>query len=750
MYVINRRGEEELFDSTKLSAFIKRAVSFHPKLGTIDTTKLLTQVKSGLASNMNTSDLISFISETAASLATESYEYGILAGRFEMFDLHSNTNSSFTEAMKSLDKENILSNEFMKKVTQYNYDIHIKLNKDFQYDIIGIRTLKRSYLLKNKHGIVERPQYLLMRVAIFLTDTPEEAIELYNIIADGWYTHASPTLFNSGMKQHQLASCFLMSMKDDSIEAIYDTLKSVALISKSAGGIGIDVSNIRAKGTRINGTNGTSNGLVPMLRVFNTTARYVDQGGNKRKGSFAIYIEPWHKDVQDVLKLKLNHGDELARARDLFYALWIPDLFMKRVKADSHWTLFCPTEAPKLQDAYGEEFDTLYEEYEKTVSSSKRINARDLWMQVCTTQIETGTPYLLYKDACNKKSNQKNLGTIRGSNLCCEIVEYHDKNETAACTLASIALPKFVTQHGFNYDRLVEMAGIVTKNLNHVIDKTSYPVKEAMHSNLKHRPIAIGVQGLSDVFQMLGIPYDSEKAMELNRNIFETIYYGAVKTSVELAKKHGPYETFNGSPSSKGKFQFDLWNVIPTDRFNWNELRKDMMKHGLRNSLLTGPMPTASSAQILGNTESFEPRTSNLYVRRVLSGEFVIINKYLQMTCMKSGDWTPKLLNQIMKDKGSIKNTSLSKEVKEVFKTTWELSQKALIDQAAVRAPYIDQSMSLNLYLSAPTHSQLTSMHFYAWEKGLKTGQYYLRSQPRASAIQFTVEKEMDCQSCSA
>lgn len=741
MYVIKRKGEEEIFDENKLRVFIDRAVHIHPVLNTVEVNKLVKLVCKGVAQRMCTSDIVSYVAETTASMATQSYEYGYLAGRMEAMDLQTSTPDTFTEAMRQL--EPILDPYFMKKVESHNYDMHISLEDDFKYDIIGLRTLKRSYLLKDDVGIVERPSYMLMRVAVFLCDTPEEAIEMYHTMVQGWYTHASPTLFNSGMKHHQLASCFLMSMKDDSIEAIYDTLKEVALISKSAGGIGIDVSNIRAKGSMIKGTNGTSNGLVPMLRVFNNTARYVDQGGNKRKGSFAIYIEPWHKDIMDVLKLKLNHGIEEERARDLFYALWIPDLFMKRVEEDGDWTLFCPTEAPKLQDAYGDDFDTLYEHYERSVSGTK-MKARDIWMQVCTSQIETGTPYLLYKDACNKKSNQKNLGTIRSSNLCCEIVEYHDKDETAVCTLASIALPKFVNKDGFDFDNLVIKAAMVTKNLNRVIDKTSYPVKGARRSNLKHRPIGIGVQGMSDVFQMLNLPYDSEEALELDKQIFEAIYYGAVRMSIELARTDGPYSTFHGSPASKGIFQFNLWGTTPTKRFNWDKVREDMLKYGLRNSLLTAPMPTASSAQILGNTESFEPRTSNMYVRRVLSGEFVIVNKYLQQACGK--EWTPELVNHIIEHKGSIQQSSLSNKLKAVFKTTWELSQKTLIDHAAARGPYIDQSQSLNLYLPSPTHSQLTSMHFYAWKKGLKTGQYYLRSKPKADPIQFTVE----CESCSA
>lgn len=743
MSVIKRRGVEEPFDESKLRSFVERTRTQYKPLETIDVDLLCEQIKRGIADKMPTSDIVSYTAEQAASLSTQSYEYGILAGRLEMMDLHTTTPTTFRESMRLLDEENILSKEFMAKVYEYEYDLHIRHNNDYNYDIIGLRTLRRSYLLKNKDGVVERPQYLLMRVAVFLSDEPQEAVDLYNILTDGWYTHASPTLFNSGLKQSQLASCFLMSIKDDSIEKIYETLQDVALVSKSAGGIGIDVSNIRAKGTRIRGTNGTSNGLVPMLRVFNNTARYVDQGGNKRKGSFAIYIEPWHKDVQSVLNLKLNHGVEEERARDLFYALWTPDLFMKRVESDDKWTLFCPTDAPGLQDAYGENFNRLYEKYESS-GVGVTIKARDLWMQICTTQIETGTPYLLYKDACNLKSNQKNLGTIRSSNLCCEIVEYHDKNETAVCTLASIALPKFVTQHGFNFDKLVEISDTVTRNLNKVIDKTTYPVKEARSSNLKHRPIGIGVQGLSDVFQMMGMPYDSEEAKALDRDIFESIYYGSIKASIQLAKEHGPYDSFEGSPAAKGIFQFNMWGVEPSGRFDWSTVRENMMKFGLRNSLLTAPMPTASSAQIMGNTESFEPRTSNLYVRRVLSGEFVIVNKYLQMTCQKLGKWDETLINNIIKHKGSVQMSDLSEDIKAVFKTTWEISQKDIIDHAAARGPYIDQSQSLNLYLKSPTHSQLTSMHFYGWKKGLKTGQYYLRTQPQATPINFT------CESCSA
>ena len=747
MQVINRSGHEELFEKKKVRTFIQHAVKMTPELSTVDICKLTEQVKKGMGERMKTMDIAPYIAETASSYSTHSYHYSLLAGRVEVMHLHANTLPSFTDSMMKL--KHLFKDSFVEKVQEYNYDIHIDHKKDFLYDIIGIRTLKRSYLLRNSDGIVERPQYMLMRVAVFLSDNIPQAIELYHILSDGWYTHATPTLYNAGLKQHQLASCFLMSMKEDSIDGIYDTLKDVALISKSAGGIGISVSNIRAKGTPIKGTNGTSNGLVPMLKCFNSTARYVDQGGGKRKGSFAIYIEPWHKDIQDVLKLKLNHGDENERARDLFYGLWIPDLFMKRVENDEMWTLFCPTDAPELQDAYGAKFDKLYHQYENNIMcNGTKIKARELWFQICTTQIETGTPYLLYKDACNKKSNQQNLGTIRSSNLCCEIIEYHSDKETAVCTLASIALPKFVTEHGFNFDKLIEVAGIVTENLNKVIDKSSYPTKEALNSNIRNRPIGIGVQGLNDCLQMLGHPFDSKEALELNRDIFETIYYGAVKKSIELAKQDGPYRSFEGSPTSKGLFQFDLWGIKPSGRFNWSLLAMDMIRNGIRNSLLTAPMPTASSAQILGNTESFEPRTSNMYVRRVLSGEYVIINKYLQMTCEKLGMWNSKLINNIMQNKGSVQDTNLPDEVKKVFKTSWEISQKDAINMAIARAPYIDQSQSLNLYLESPTVDQLTSMHFYAWEAGLKTGQYYLRTKPRASPVAFTVE--MECESCSA
>lgn len=747
MIIVKRAGIEENFELNKMSHFITNMCNIMPKLYSIDVPKTIKSLKKGLTDRMSADEILTYVANHCASLGSHSHDYSILAGRISTLMIYNYTPSSFTEAMKKV--SNILLPSFMKKVLAYDYDKHIIETNDFNYDIMGISTLKRSYLLRDTNGIVERPQYMLMRVAVFLCETPEEAIETYQVMSNGLYTHASPTLFHSGMKQHQLASCFLMTMKDDSIEGIYDSIKDTALISKSAGGIGISVSNIRAKGSAIAGTNGTSNGLVPMLRVLNNTARYCDQGGGKRKGSFAIFIEPWHADIFDVLSLKLNHGLEEERARDLFYSLFISDLFMKRVKADGKWSLFCPTDVPQLQETYGDAFETIYTMHEEMGLAKRTVQARDLWNKIIATQMETGTPYLVYKNACNSRSNQSHLGTIKSSNLCAEIVEYSSPNETAVCTLASIALPKFVDANGFNYDKLVETAGLVVKNLNHVIDKTAYPVESARRSNTRHRPMAIGVQGLADVFQKLGIPYDSDEAQRLNTLIFESIYYGAVKKSIDLAKADGPYESFKNSPSSFGKFNFDLWDHTPSDRYDWATLMEEMTTHGMRNSLLTGCMPTASSASILGNTESFEPRTSNLYVRRVLSGEFMIMNKYLEAACRKRNLWTPKLRDQIIQNRGSVRDTNLPDDIKRTFRTVWEMSQKSLIDLSRGRAPYICQSQSLNLYQSSPTQNSLSSMHFYAWQQGLKTGQYYLRTQPKANAVAFTVNKKQKIEEVS-
>lgn len=1094
MSVIKRTGNIQKFSSSKLKQFFNRIKGISPSLHSVDVELTYDSINKGLTDQISSDDMLKFLSSSCAALSTQSYDYSVLAGRIEMVNLYKVTPDSFTDAMNRL--KPILDSNFLEKVNQYDFDQHIVEERDFTYDIIGVKTLQRSYLLKDEKGFVERPQYMLMRVAVFLGDTPEEAVKTYDFLSRKYYTHATPTLFHSGMKRHQLASCFLMTMKDDSIDGIFDTVKNAAKISKSAGGIGFSVSNIRAKGSPINGTNGHSSGLVPMLRVFNNTARYVDQcltpntivyttgkpteiqhlvdgeslvhengaenvskilehdyngplihiktlnsienlcitpehpvfalkdlgksynftltkqkiidgsnvpswydvkelkvrdfigtpipdyekdfesisaddcyfygivlgdgcisngsqkitlhtvrkdfiknwvlnyfhsnctqyhinidgnttvirwnknvnlpirhgdvyfnkekhvhhkwlhlpiakakyilkglvdtdgskgkelqfdstsrnliesvkylllrmgvlcsgykrdrrgeshetdrgtitnkkisyvvripkvmeiaslfgitpgkftkyfrhenilytriqnirssnyngvlydlqfekdhsyithnglvhnGGGKRKGSFAVFIEPWHADVQDVLKLKLNHGVEEERARDLFYSMWIPDIFMKRVESDGDWALFCPTKVPGLQDAYGPAFDSMYEEAEKANLYKTTIKARVLWNQILDTQIETGTPYLMYKDACNMKSNQSNLGTIRSSNLCAEVVQYSNKNEVSVCTLASICLPKCTTQNGFDFNKLAIITSMVTKNLNKVVDKTSYPLKETLYSNTKNRPIGIGVQGLADVFQLMGIAYDSKDAADLNTKIFETIYYNALKTSSEIAKTQGTYQSFQNCPAHLGKLQFDLWNHTPTSMYDWESLKQSIKTHGLRNSLLVACMPTASTAQINGNTESFEPRTSNLYVRRVLSGEFVIMNRYLESACRKINRWDKKLIDNIITNKGSIQNTDLPQEMKNTFKTVWEMSQKSLIDLSVGRAPYVCQSQSLNLYISQPTRNVLTSMHFYAWKQGLKTGMYYLRTKPKSNAIAFTA-----CESCSA
>lgn len=756
MIIIKDNGTEQNFNAGKILKLLRKCVDIQPKLNHVDVDKVFTSVQDGLGTRMKTQDLLKYVSECCSGLTLESFDYALMAGRVETVQLLKEVPPTFTQAMLRVKDQ--LHPEFLSKIETFDYDAHIMKERDYQYDIIGLRTLKKSYLIKDEKGYVECPQYMLMRVAVFLCDTPEEAISTYKIMSEGYYTHASPTLFHSGLKNHQLASCFLVEMQDDSISGIYDTLKTVALISKSAGGIGLSISNIRASGSSIAGTGGTSNGIVPMLRVFNHTAKYVDQGGGKRKGSFAIFMEPWHLDLPKFLELKLNHGVEDERCRDLFYSLWIPDLFMKRIKENGVWSLFCPRDVPELQDKHSEEFEKAYLEAEEKKLYKVQISAQELWGKILTSTMETGTPYLMYKDACNKKSNQQHLGTIKQSNLCAEIVEYTSKNEIAVCTLASIALPKFVENGTFNFEKLVSVSGKVTKMLNHVIDKTSYPVEAAERSNTRHRPIAIGVNGLSDVFNMLNMAYDSEDAKYINQHIFEAIYYGAVSTSVDLAAEHGPYETFKGSPSSTGRLQFDLWNYTPS-RYDWAELKLRLTQHGMRNSLLTGCMPTASSAQILGNTESMEPRTSNMFVRRVLSGEFMIVNKYLEAALREKSLWTPLLVQKIIKNRGSVQNIKeIPQEIRAVYKTVWEISQKHLIDLSADRAVYIDQSQSLNLYQAQPTMSKLSSMAFYAWKKGLKTGQYYLRTLPKVNAVAFTVkntvkkeeEEEEVCLSCSS
>jgi ribonucleoside-diphosphate reductase alpha chain len=622
-------------------------------------------------------------------------------------------------------------------------DSTIIYDRDFQFDYFGFKTLEKSYLLKMHGKVVERPQHLFMRVAVGIHKTDlDEIVKTYNMISEGWFTHATPTLFNAGTPKPQMSSCFLIQMKDDSIPGIYDTLKQTALISQSAGGIGLSIHNVRAKGSYIRGTNGTSNGIVPMLRVFNDTARYVDQGGGKRKGSFAIYLEPWHADVYDFLDLRKNHGKEEVRARDLFYALWIPDLFMQRVKDNGTWTLMCPNECPGLSDCWGEEFEKLYTKYEAEGKGRETIKAQELWYKIIESQIETGNPYMLYKDAANRKSNQQNLGTIKSSNLCTEIIEYTAPDEIAVCNLGSIALPKFVKDGAFDHDKLFEVTYQLTVNLNKIIDGNYYPVPETRNSNMRHRPIGIGVQGLADAFILMRFPFDSEEAKKLNREVFETIYYASCTASKDLARRDGAYETFPGSPASKGILQFDMWNVTPTDRWEWSVLKEEISKYGMRNSLLLAPMPTASTAQILGNNECFEPYTTNIYSRRTLAGEFIVVNKHLLKDLVNLGLWNDGLKNKLMSTSGSVQNIDeIPDNLKALYKTAWEISQRVVIDMAADRGAYICQSQSLNIFMENANFGKLTSMHFYAWEKGLKTGMYYLRTKAATDAIKFTVDK---------
>ena len=712
------------------------------------------KVIEGLYDGVTTSELDNLAAEVAATNTITHPDYALLASRIAVSNLHKNTKKSFSETVKDLyeyidpktnEKAPLISDEVY-SVIKKNADVldsTIIYDRDFRYDFFGFKTLERSYLLKLNGEVAERPQQMLMRVAIGIhTDDIDSAIETYNYMSEGWFTHATPTLFNSGTPKPQMSSCFLLTTKEDSISGIYDTLKQCAQISQSAGGIGLSIHDIRATGSYIKGTNGTSNGIVPMLRVFNDTARYVDQGGGKRKGSFAIYVEPWHADIFDFLDLKKNHGKEEQRARDLFYALWIPDLFMKRVEENGDWTLMCPHECPGLSDTYGKKFEKLYKKYESEGKGRKTMKAQELWFKILESQIETGTPYMLYKDAANEKSNQKNLGTIKSSNLCTEIIEYTAPDEVAVCNLASIALPKFVTDGKFDHEKLFNVTYRVTKNLDKVIDANYYPVPEARNSNMRHRPIGIGVQGLADAFILMRHAFDSPEAKQLNKEIFETIYYAAVTASKDLAIENGPYETWKGSPISNGVFQFDMWKVKPTDRWEWDLLREEVKKHGVRNSLLLAPMPTASTAQILGNNECFEPYTSNIYTRRVLSGEFIIVNKHLLRDLVKLGIWNDRLKNKLMASNGSIQNIDeIPENIKELYKTAWEISQKEILDMAADRGAYIDQSQSLNIFMENANFAKLTSMHFYGWKAGLKTGMYYLRTKSATDAIKFTLDK---------
>ncbi|MEY2792876.1 MAG: Ribonucleoside-diphosphate reductase [Bacteroidota bacterium] len=762
MYVIKRDGRRESVKFDKITARIEKlCYSLDPYF--VQPLEVARKVITGLYDGVKTTELDNLAAETAASLTTKHPDYAVLAARIAISNLHKNTLKSFSATMKRLftyvDPKTGLNAALLSKevydVIKNNaveLDEAIIYDRDFGYDYFGFKTLEKSYLLKLDGQIAERPQHMLMRVAVGIhgSDIPA-AIDTYNLLSERWFTHATPTLFNAGTPKPQMSSCFLLTMQDDSIEGIYDTLKQTAKISQSAGGIGLSIHNIRATGSYIKGTNGTSNGIIPMLRVFNDTARYVDQGGGKRKGSFAIYLEPWHADIFEFLDLKKNHGKEEIRARDLFYALWISDLFMKRVENNEEWSLFCPHECPGLADTYGEEFEALYQKYELEGKARKTVKAQELWFKVLESQTETGTPYMLFKDHANRKSNQKNLGTIKSSNLCTEILEYTSKDEVAVCNLASLALPKYVIQSDngnleFDHKRLYEVTKTVTRNLNKIIDVNYYPVIEAQNSNLRHRPIGLGVQGLADVFIMLRMPFESDEAKQLNKDIFETIYFAAMEASMELAKVEGPYSSWEGSPISKGEFQFDMWGVTPSSgNWDWEKLRKEVVENGVRNSLLMAPMPTASTSQILGNNECFEPYTSNIYSRRVLSGEFVVVNKHLLKDLIKLNLWNENMKNKLISANGSVQNIpEIPQNIKDLYKTVWEIKQKTILEMAADRGAYICQSQSLNIHIQDINFGKLTSMHFYAWKLGLKTGMYYLRTKAAADAIKFTVEKQAE------
>ncbi len=754
MYVVKRDGRKELIMFDKITARVRKLCYGLNNL--VDPLKVTMRVIEGLYDGVTTSELDNLAAEIAATMTTSHPDYAKLAARISVSNLHKNTKKSFSETMKDLyeyvnprtgKKAPLLSDEVYEVIAKNTeiLDSRIIYNRDFGYDYFGFKTLERSYLLKLNGKIAERPQHMLMRVAVGIhLEDMDAVLETYELMSKKYFTHATPTLFNSGTPKPQMSSCFLLAMKDDSIDGIYDTLKQTAKISQSAGGIGLSIHNVRATGSYIAGTNGTSNGIVPMLRVFNDTARYVDQGGGKRKGSFAMYVEPWHADIYDFLDLKKNHGKEEMRARDLFYAMWIPDLFMKRVEANEDWTLMCPNECTGLFTNHGEEFERIYTEYEAAGKGRKTVKARELWEKILESQIETGTPYMLYKDSVNRKSNQKNLGTIRSSNLCTEIMEYTSPDEVAVCNLASIALPMFIKNGEFDHKELFKVTKRVTKNLNRVIDRNYYPVKEAENSNMRHRPIGLGVQGLADAFILLRLPFTSDEAKQLNQEIFETLYYAAVTASMELAKDEGAYSSYEGSPIAQGEFQHNMWGIKDEElsgRWDWAKLRKAVAKNGVRNSLLVAPMPTASTSQILGNNECFEPYTSNIYTRRVLSGEFIVVNKHLLEDLVKLGLWNESLKQELMRANGSIQHIDIiPQDIKELYKTVWELSMKDIIDMSRHRGYFIDQSQSLNLFMENANYAKLTSMHFYAWKSGLKTGMYYLRTKAAVDAIKFTLD----------
>lgn len=753
MYVVKRDGRKEAVKFDKITARIaKMCYGLDPL---VSPEAVAMKVIEGLFDGVTTTQLDNLAAEVAAAKTIDHPDYALLASRIAVSNLHKETKKTWSEVItdmytyidpKTGENASLIADDVYEiiQANKERLDSSIIYDRDFRYDYFGFKTLTRSYLMKLEGEIVERPQHMLMRVSVGIHKNDiDAAIKTYNLMSEGWFTHATPTLFNSGTPKPQMSSCFLLTMKEDSIEGIYDTLKSCAQISQSAGGIGLSIHDIRATGSYIKGTNGESNGIVPMLRVFNDTARYVDQGGGKRKGSFAIYIEPWHADVFDFLDLKKNHGKEEQRARDLFFALWVPDLFMKRVKENGNWTLMCPHECPGLSDTHSAEFEALYTKYENEGKGRKTIKAQDLWFKILESQIETGTPYMLYKDAANSKSNQQNLGTIKSSNLCTEIMEYTAPDEVAVCNLASLALPKFVTEaKTFDHDKLFEVTYQATLNLNKIIDGNFYPVKEARNSNMRHRPIGLGVQGLADTYITMGFPFESEEARVLNKEIFETMYYASMTASKDLAKVDGPYESFAGSPVSRGEFQFDMWNVKPSPRWEWDVLKEEVKEHGVRNSLLLAPMPTASTAQILGNNECFEPYTSNVYTRRVLSGEFIVVNKHLLKDLVREGLWNKDMRQKIMAANGSVQSINeVPQHLKDLYKTAWEISQKAIIEQSADRGAFICQSQSLNIFMENANFGKLTSMHFYGWEKGLKTGMYYLRTKAATDAIKFTIDK---------
>lgn len=755
MFVIKRNGKKEAVHFDKITARIHKLI-YGLSISEKDVIEIAKKVIQGIYDNVTTTELDNLAAETAAAQTTIHPDFSVLAARIAVSNLHKNTLKSFSKTAQLLYEYTdpitqthapLISEEIYKIIRKNadELDSSVIYDRDYNFDYFGFKTLERSYLIRTNGKVTERPQHLFMRVALGIhKEDIQAAIETYNLMSEKWFIHATPTLFNAGTPKPQMSSCFLLSMTEDSIAGIFDTLKRCALISQSAGGIGVSIHNIRSTGSYIKGTGGISNGIIPMLRVFNDTARYVDQGGGKRKGAIAVYIEPWHLDIFDFIDIRKNHGKEEMRARDLFPALWIPDLFMQRVEADQMWSLFDPNEAQGLYEVYGEKFNELYTTYENEGKFRKQIKARELWTAILEAQIETGTPYMCYKDAVNEKSNQKNIGTIRSSNLCTEIMEYTNADEVAVCNLASLALPRYVSSEGFDFQKLYEVTKIVTRNLNKIIDGNYYPIPETKTSNDRHRPIGLGVQGLADVFLLLRLPFESPEARRLNKDIFETIYFASMEASMDLAKEQGAYSSFAGSPLSEGKFQFDLWQVVPSDRWDWEKLRQEVMTHGVRNSLLLAPMPTASTSQILGNNECFEPYTSNIYNRRVLSGEFVVVNKFLLKDLIELGLWNPTMKNKLIAENGSVQNIpKIPTELKELYKTVWEIKQKTIIDMAAERGAFICQSQSLNLFMAEPNLAKLTSMHFHAWKSGLKTGMYYLRTKAAVDAIKFTVDTQL-------